>query len=107
MAALEESDWRQPDPANLLYLRLPQGEVLMELAPGFAPENVANIKTLVREKYFDGLAIVRSQDNYVVQWGDPTEEEDKARSFGSAAATAPPEFSRPAAELAGVDSAVH
>ena len=106
MAALKESDWRQPDPANLLYMRLPQGEVLMELAPGFAPENVANIKTLVREKYFDGLAIIRSQDNYVVQWGDPTEEEDDARPFGSASATVPPEFFRSSdgLEINAIDS---
>jgi cyclophilin family peptidyl-prolyl cis-trans isomerase len=94
MAALEESDWRQPDPANLLYMRLPQGEVVMELATEFAPGNVANIKTLVREKFFDGLAIIRSQDNYVAQWGDPAEEESEARPFGSAAATVAPEFSR-------------
>ena len=94
MATLEESDWRQPDPANLLYMRLPHGEVVMELAPGFAPGNVANIKTLVREKYFDGLAIIRSQDNYVAQWGDPAEEESEARPLGSASATVEPEFSR-------------
>ena len=30
-----------------------------------------NIKALAREGYYDGVAIVRSQDNYVVQWGDP------------------------------------
>ncbi len=94
MASLEASDWREPDPANLLYMRLPQGVVVMELAPAFAPENVANIKTLVKEQYFDGLVIIRSHDNYVVQWGDPEEDEDKARSFGSAAATSPPEFFR-------------
>ena len=94
MAALEESDWRQPDPANLIYMQLPQGEVVMELAPEFAPGNVANIKTLIREKYFDGLAIIRSQDNYVAQWGDPAEEESEARPFGSASATVEPEFFR-------------
>jgi peptidylprolyl isomerase len=93
MATLEESDWRQPDPANLLYMQLPQGEVVIELAPDFAPANVANIKTLVKEEYFDGLAIIRSQDNYVVQWGDPAEE-DQVRPFGSASATAAPEFFR-------------
>ena len=94
MAALEESDWRRPDPANLLYMRLPQGEVVMELAPGFAPKNVANIKTLVQEKYFDHLAVIRSQDNYVAQWGDPAGEEDEARPLGSASLTVEPEFSR-------------
>jgi len=96
LAALEQSDWRQPDPANLLYMRLPQGVVIMELAPSFAPKTVNNIKTLVREKYFDGLAIIRSQDNYVAQWGDPAEDENEARPFGSASATVAPEFSRAA-----------
>ena len=96
MEALTESDWRRPDPANLLYMRLPQGEIVLELAPGFAPENVTNIKLLVAEKYFDDLAIIRSQDNYVVQWGDPAGEEDAARSFGTASATVPPEFVRSA-----------
>ena len=29
---------------------------------------------LARERYYDGLAILRVQDNYVVQWGDPNSE---------------------------------
>jgi peptidylprolyl isomerase len=93
MAALVETDWRQPDPANVLYMELPQGMIVMELAPDFAPKNIVNIKKLVAEKYFDGLAIIRSQDNYVVQWGDPAEDDD-ARSIGSAATAISPEFSR-------------
>ena len=92
-------EWRQPDPANLLYMQLPQGEVVMELAPGFGPKNVANIKVLARERYFDGLAVIRSQDNYVVQWGDPAENEDAAKPLGSAAASVPPEFQRAANEV--------
>ena len=31
------------------------------------------MRTLVRQKYFDGLGIIRSQDNFVVQWGIPAE----------------------------------
>jgi cyclophilin family peptidyl-prolyl cis-trans isomerase len=92
-------DWRRPDPANLLYVQLPHGEVILELASGLAPKNVANIKVLTREKYFDGLAIVRSQDNYVAQWADPAEEPGQARSLGSAAAAVPPEFQRTANEV--------
>ena len=68
------AEWRKPDPANLLYMQLESGTVVIELAPAFAPNTVANIKTLVREKYFDGLAVIRSQDNYVAQWGDPAED---------------------------------
>jgi peptidylprolyl isomerase len=99
-------DWRRPDPANLLYVQLQRGEVILELAPGFAPRNIANIKILTHEKYFDGLAIIRSQDNYVVQWADPAEDEDNARPLGSAAATVPPEFERSTigVEIATIES---
>ncbi|RQW77114.1 MAG: peptidylprolyl isomerase [Methylococcus sp.] len=95
LAASKPGDWRPLDPANTLYLQVPSGRVVIELAPGFAPEHAANIKTLVREKYFDGLAIIRSQDNYVVQWGDPAEEESKSKSLGSAKVNIAPEFTAP------------
>jgi cyclophilin family peptidyl-prolyl cis-trans isomerase len=65
------SDWRPLDPDNTLYMELPSGRVVIELAPTFAPNHVRNIKALVREHYFDGLAIIRAQDNWVVQWGEP------------------------------------
>jgi len=94
MASLEESDWRRPDPGNLLYMQLASGTVIMELAPKFAPQSILNIKTLAKEKYFDDLAIIRSQDNYVVQWADPAEEEETAKSLGSAKATLTAEFER-------------
>ena len=71
LAASTDVDWRTPDPRHTLYLELASGRVVIELAPEFAPRHVANIEALVRERYFDGLAILRSQDNYVVQWGDP------------------------------------
>jgi cyclophilin family peptidyl-prolyl cis-trans isomerase len=64
-------DWRTPDPDNTLYLELSSGRVIIELAPRIAPQHVADIKTLVRAHYFDGLAIVRVQDDYVIQWDDP------------------------------------
>src|ERR1700730_14821221 len=64
-------DWRAPNPDDTLYLELARGRVVIELATQAAPQHVANLKTLVRNHYFDGLAIIRVQDNYVVQWGDP------------------------------------
>ena len=70
LEAAQPSDWRRPDPADTLYLDLPAGRVVIELAPRFAPEHVANIKALVRDRFFDGLPIGRVQDNYVTQWGD-------------------------------------
>ncbi len=70
LAASAASDWRTPDPAETLYLELANGRVVIELAPAFAPRHVANVKALARAGYFDGLVILRVQDNYVVQWGD-------------------------------------
>jgi peptidylprolyl isomerase len=64
-------DWRVPDPEDTLYMDLARGRVVIELASRVAPQHVANIRTLARAHYFDGLAIVRVQDNYVVQWDDP------------------------------------
>ena len=96
LARSAPSDWRPVDPKNTLTLDLSSGRVVIELSPAFAPEHAANIEKLVREHYFDGLAIVRSQDNYVVQWGDPNgDDAKKARPLGSARATLPPEFTRP------------
>jgi len=95
LARSAPSDWRPVDPANVLTLDLASGRVVIELFPAFAPEHAANIEKLVRGRYFDGLAIVRSQDNYVVQWGDPNgDDAKKARPLGTAQATVPPEFTR-------------
>lgn len=71
LAASQPADWRRPDPENLLCIELPRGRVVIELAPFLAPRHVANVRALVRERYFDGLSILRVQDNYVVGWGDP------------------------------------
>lgn len=71
----------------------------MELDPAYAPLHVANIRTLVREHYFDGLAIVRVQDDFVVQWDDPEADDggnpQRIRPLGRAKSTVPPEFTRP------------
>ncbi|NGY04656.1 peptidylprolyl isomerase [Solimonas terrae] len=100
LAATRASDWRALDDDNTLLMDLPGGRVVIELAPQFAPAHVANIKTLVRAHYFDGLAITRVQDNFVTQWGDPHAGEADARSLGDASPTLPPEFTRRSSGLA-------
>ena len=79
------SDWRALDPASTMYMELPAGRVVIEMAPTFAPAHVDNIRTLVREHYFDGLAVIRSQDNWVVQWGDPDEKNPRPMKGAKAA----------------------
>ena len=88
LEASKPTDWRALEPENTLYLQIGAGRVVIELAPDFVPLHAANIRVLAREGYFDGLAIIRAQDNFVVQWGDP----DGKRSLGKASATVPPEF---------------
>jgi peptidylprolyl isomerase len=108
LAAAQPSDWRPLDPENTLYLELGKPEVqasgagglrarvIIELAPDFAPRHVRNVKALAREHYFDGLVILRCQDNYVVQWGDPNAEKPALRrELHQAQRTLPPEFDRP------------
>ena len=100
LAQSSASEWRTPDPDNLLVMQLPTGRVLIELAPDFTPLHAANIRTLVREHYFDGLSINRVQDNFVVQWDDPAtdgEQRDphELKSLGTAKSTVPPEYTRP------------
>jgi peptidylprolyl isomerase len=92
LATSNATDWRPLDPQNTLYLELPAGRVIIELAPTFAPHHAANIQALAREGYYDGVAIVRSQDNYVVQWADP----DGKRPIKNAQRTLAAEFERTA-----------
>ena len=100
LAAAKPSDWRTPDPNSTLYLDLAAGRVVIELAPAFAPLHAKNIEALAHEHYFDGLAILRVQDNFVTQWGDPdSDKPDKAKPLGTASKTLAPEFERAIGDL--------
>jgi len=92
LARAPASDWQALDPADTLYMDLPAGRVVILLAPGFAPRTIANIKALTHEKYFDDASLLRSQDNYVVQWS----QENKTRKAAKASLKGFVEFDRPA-----------
>ena len=85
------SAWRPLVDSHTLYMDLPAGRIIIELAPALAPRTVANIEALVRLHYFDGLAILRLQDNYVAQWGDP----DAKRKVPENMQKLAPEFTLP------------
>jgi peptidylprolyl isomerase len=93
LAKSKPADWRPLDLENTLYMDLPVGRVVIELSAAYAPLHAENIRTLVREGYFDGLSILRSQDNYVVQWGDPDEKNPRPMKKGKTKLA--PEFTRP------------
>ncbi len=100
LASATPTDYQTPAGENLLVMRLDHGEVLIELAPSFAPNHVANIRQLVRQRYFDDTRVLRSQDNYVVQWGDAEADTPKARSLGQVEPTLAGEYFR---DLKGLD----
>ena len=91
LAAAPASAWRPLQDSHTLYMELPAGRVIIELAPAMAPRTVANIEALVRLRYFDGLAMLRVQDNFVAQWGDP----DDTHSIPGELRRLPPEFTVP------------
>lgn len=98
VAAAPAAAWRPIAPENLLVMQLASGgRVVIELAPDFAPVHVANIRAFARGGWWDGAAIVRVQDNYVVQWARP----DAGRAMPAGVVAHPPaEYDRPAAGLA-------
>lgn len=99
LAQSKPEEWRTPDPDNLLYMQVASGRVIIELAPDFAPLHAANIRALVRAHYFDGLTILRVQDDFVTQWGTPEDPVDgyatTSRHRGDAKTSVAPEFTRP------------
>ena len=98
-ATKQQSDWRKLDLDNVLVMELESGRVVIELAPQFAPRHVANIRLLTEEKYFDGTFVIRSQENYVAQWGDPEEATGQTKSLGTAAEKLKVEFFRDPEEV--------
>jgi peptidylprolyl isomerase len=60
------------DLENTLYLDVPAGRVVIEMRPDLAPNHVAQIKSLVRKGFYDGIPFHRVIDGFMVQTGDPT-----------------------------------
>jgi len=61
-----------PDLENTLYLDLKQGRVVIQMLPDVAPKTVAQIKTLVRQGFYDNTPFHRVIDGFMAQGGDPT-----------------------------------
>ncbi len=84
-----KAEWVEIAPDDLLVMDLPPAatpvgskprRVVIQLMPApFSQGWVGNIKKLAAAHWWDGTAIVRVQDNYVTQWGDP-DGEDKAKA---------------------------
>lgn len=99
LAATTAADWLTLDPENTLYVELPTGRVIIALAPALAPLHVANVKALVRERYFDGLPIVRVVDNWLVEWHDAATDSATRRTIRQAKRTLSAELDQPIAAV--------
>jgi len=71
VAAAPANAWRAIDPENTMLLELPSGNIVIELRPDIAPRHVAQIKQLVRGRFYDGLGFHRVIEGFVAQGGDP------------------------------------
>ena len=58
------------DPENTIILETSKGKVVIELLPQVAPEHVARIKELAREKAYDGVVFHRVINDFMAQTGD-------------------------------------
>ncbi len=90
LKAAPASAWRAVAADDLLLIELADGRrVTIWLASRFTPVHAANIRTIARSGWWRDSTVYRVQDNYVTQWGDPTEK--KAPPAGIVA-TPPAEY---------------
>ncbi len=82
VAQAPASEWIAIAPEDLLVMTLApdaagkERKVVMQLMPApFSQGWTQNIRKLARAEWYDGIAVTRVQDNYVVQWGDPNGED--------------------------------
>jgi len=84
VAAAADGEWVTIPSADLLVMDLYPRDTAEELegrrvviqliGPPWSQGWVNNIRRLAAARWWDGLAVVRVQDNYVAQWGDPYAE---------------------------------
>jgi peptidylprolyl isomerase len=64
--------WAAEDADNTVVLTTKHGKVVIRLRPDWAPKHVAQIKTLVNRKFYDGIVFHRVIPGFMAQTGDPT-----------------------------------
>lgn len=97
VAAAPKADWTAIAASDLLVMDLaPDAKgksrrVVIQLMPApFSQGWVGNIRKLAATRFWDGTAVNRVQDNYVVQWGDPNaDDKAKAKSLPAGLVTVP------------------
>jgi len=65
------SDWRTPDPQNVLVIDTNKGRIIVEMTPEVAPNHVARVRELAHDKFYDRQTFFRVIENFMAQTGDP------------------------------------
>lgn len=65
------SDWRTPDPNNVIVVETNKGRIVAELYPQAAPNHVERVRGLVKSGFYDGLTFFRVIGDFMAQTGDP------------------------------------
>ena len=65
------SDWRTPNPDDVLVIDTNKGRVVVEMVPEAAPLFVARVRELARQHVYDGLTFFRVIGDFMAQTGDP------------------------------------
>lgn len=60
------------DPENTVYLDTKDGRIVIRLRPDLAPKHVAQIRTLVKRGFYNGIVFHRVIPGFMAQTGDPT-----------------------------------
>ena len=66
------SAWATANADNTVVLTTKHGKVVIQLRPDWAPKHVAQIKTLVKRGFYDGIVFHRVIPGFMAQTGDPT-----------------------------------
>ena len=74
-----DSTWRKVALTNTVLLTLPHGQVVIELAPQFAPKSVAQFSQLTQQGFYDRTKFYRVIDGFVAQAG-PKDGSEKDKS---------------------------
>jgi peptidylprolyl isomerase len=61
-----------PDLKNTIYLDTKDGRITILLRPDLAPKNVAQIETLTKQGFYNGIVFHRVIAGFMAQTGDPT-----------------------------------
>ncbi len=83
-----DSDFRTPDPQNVLVIDTTKGRIFFELSAAAAPQAAARVRELTRSHLYDGRSFFRVIDGFMDQTGDPKDD----GTGGSTLPNLPPEF---------------